>query len=149
MLKNSTYLCKPMASKIFIKVSTEGSFKKGTSQVVQWKRICLPKQEMQETQVRSLGWEDPLELKMAGHFNILACKNSMDKGAWWATVHGFTKSRTRLSSWAHTQILSGCAEVLFWPCAKYCWTSMQSEVSQENQRWWQDYFLTLLFPVNS
>ena len=27
---------------------------------------------MQETQVRSLGWEDPLEEEMATHSNILA-----------------------------------------------------------------------------
>ena len=27
---------------------------------------------MQETGIRSLGWEDPLEEKMATHFNILA-----------------------------------------------------------------------------
>ena len=24
-------------------------------------------------------------------------ENSMDRGTWWATVHGFTKSQTRLS----------------------------------------------------
>ena len=29
-------------------------------------------QEMQETQVRSLGWEDPLEKEMATHSSILA-----------------------------------------------------------------------------
>ena len=29
---------------------------------------------MQETQVRSLGWEDPLEKEMATHFSILAWK---------------------------------------------------------------------------
>ena len=29
-------------------------------------------QEMQETQVRSLGWEDPLEEGMATHSNTLA-----------------------------------------------------------------------------
>ena len=29
---------------------------------------------MQETQVRSLGWEDPLEEKMATHSSILAWK---------------------------------------------------------------------------
>ena len=28
--------------------------------------------EMKETQVRSLGWEDPLEKEMATHSNILA-----------------------------------------------------------------------------
>ena len=39
------------------------------SQVVQWKRICLP---MQETQVPSLGWKDPLEEEMATHSSILA-----------------------------------------------------------------------------
>ena len=31
-------------------------------------------QEMQETQVRSLGWEDPLEEEMATHSSILAWK---------------------------------------------------------------------------
>ena len=42
---------------------------------------------MQETQVQSLGWEDPLEKGMATHSSTLAC----NRGAWWATV---TKSRT-------------------------------------------------------
>ena len=28
-------------------------------------------------------------------------ENSMDEGAWWATVHGVTKSRTRLSNLTH------------------------------------------------
>jgi len=31
------------------------------SQVAQWERIRLPKQETQKTQVQSLGQEDPLE----------------------------------------------------------------------------------------
>ena len=39
---------------------------------------------MQETQVWSQGWEDSLEKEMATHSSILA----MDRGAWWATVHG-------------------------------------------------------------
>ena len=34
---------------------------------------------MQETQVQSLGWEDPLEKEMAIHGSILAWKNSKDK----------------------------------------------------------------------
>ena len=43
----------------------------------------------------SLGWEDPLEKEMATHSSILATEflNSVDRGAWWATVHGVTKSR--------------------------------------------------------
>ena len=59
-----------------------------------------------ETQVRSLGWEDPLEEGMATHSSILAWRIPMDRGAWRAAVHGFAKSRTRLSkSHGHTQKL--------------------------------------------
>ena len=46
--------------------------------------------------VRSLGQEDSLG---GGHGNPLqySClENPMDRGAWRATVHGVTKSRTRL-----------------------------------------------------
>ena len=49
-------------------------------------------QEMQETWVQSQGWEDPLEEEMAPHSSILAWKNSMDRGAWQAIVHGVTES---------------------------------------------------------
>ena len=34
----------------------------------------LPMQETQETGVRSLGWEDPLEKEKATHSIILVCK---------------------------------------------------------------------------
>ena len=49
---------------------------------------------MQETLVRSLGWEDPLEKGMATHSSILAWRIPMDRVAWQATVHGTTKSWT-------------------------------------------------------
>ena len=52
---------------------------------------------MWKTQVGSLGWEDPLEKEMATHSSILAWRIPMDRGAWWATVHGVTESQTRLS----------------------------------------------------
>ena len=52
---------------------------------------------MRETQVQSLGWEDPLEKEMATHSSILAMENSLDRGAWWATVRGVAKSQTQLS----------------------------------------------------
>ena len=37
-------------------------------------RILLPMRETQETQVQSLGWEDPLKEEMATHCSIPACK---------------------------------------------------------------------------
>ena len=49
---------------------------------------------MWETWVRSLDWEDPLEEGMATHSIILAWGIPMDRGAWWATVHGVAKSQT-------------------------------------------------------
>ena len=51
---------------------------------------------MQETWVRSLGWEDPLEKDMAIHSSILAWRIPMDRGSWRATVHSVTKNRTQL-----------------------------------------------------
>ena len=36
---------------------------------------------MLETQVRSLGWENPLEKEMATHFSYSCLDNSMDRGA--------------------------------------------------------------------
>ena len=48
---------------------------------------------VQETWVQSLGWEDPLEKGM-NSFQYSCQENSMDRGAWWATVHGVTESDT-------------------------------------------------------
>ena len=39
---------------------------------------------------------------MAPHSSTLAWKNPMDGGAWWAAVHGVTKSWTRLSDFTFT-----------------------------------------------
>ena len=47
---------------------------------------------MQKTQAQSLGQKDPLEKGMA------TLENSMDRGVWWATIHGVTKSWTQLSN---------------------------------------------------
>ena len=64
----------------------------------QWWRIHLPMQEMQETCLiprwkRSPGVNgSPLQHS--------CLENPMDRGAWWATVHGVAKSQTRLSDWA-------------------------------------------------
>ena len=52
---------------------------------------------MQEMRFQSLGQEDPLQKEMATHFQYSCLGNPMDRGAWWATVHGVTESRTQLS----------------------------------------------------
>ena len=49
---------------------------------------------MRETWVQSLGLEDPLQEGMATHSSILAWRILMNRGAWWATVHGGVKSQT-------------------------------------------------------
>ena len=49
---------------------------------------------MQETWVRSLGREDPLEEGMATHSSILAWRIPMDRGASQATILGVAKSQT-------------------------------------------------------
>ena len=45
---------------------------------------------MQENWVQFLGQEVPLKNPL--QYSCL--ENPMDRGAWWATVHGTTKSRT-------------------------------------------------------
>ena len=47
---------------------------------------------MQETQVPSLGQEDPLD-----PLQHSCLENSMNRGAWWATVHRVIKSQTQLN----------------------------------------------------
>ena len=46
----------------------------------------LPKQEMQETQVQPLGWEDTLEEEVAPHSRGSFLENFLGRGAWPAIV---------------------------------------------------------------
>ena len=64
------------------------------SQIVQCVKNSPAIQKTLETQVPSLGWEDPLEEEMASHSSILAWKSPMDRGAWQATVQRVAESRT-------------------------------------------------------
>ena len=50
-----------------------------------------------ETWVQSLGQEDPPGEEHGNPLQYSYLKNSMDRGDWWATVQGVTKSQTRLS----------------------------------------------------
>ena len=51
---------------------------------------------MEETWVRSLGWEDPLEEEMVTHSSILAWKIPLTESL--AAVHEVAKSWMRLSA---------------------------------------------------
>ena len=44
-------------------------------------------QEPQETQVRSLGQEDPLDMEISNPLQYSCLGNHMDRGAWQAAVH--------------------------------------------------------------
>ena len=58
---------------------------------------------------------------MATHSSILAWRIPMDRGAWWATIHGTAKSRTRLSNEARDsrkevrwQRSKACLTIFLW-----------------------------------
>ena len=52
---------------------------------------------MQETWVQSLGQEDSPRVGNGSPFHYSCLEKSMDRGAWWAIVHGVTKSQIALS----------------------------------------------------
>ena len=47
---------------------------------------------------QSLGQQTSLEKEMITHCSISCLENSMDRGAWWATVHGIARSQAELST---------------------------------------------------
>ena len=57
--------------------------------------ICLLEALLKHLEI-SLGEGDDTPLQYS------CLENPMDGGAWWATVHGFGKSRTRLSDFTFT-----------------------------------------------
>ena len=57
------------------------------------------------------------EKEMATHSSILALENPVDGGAWWAAVHRFTQSRTRLKRLSmHACIGEGNGNPLQYSC---------------------------------
>ena len=76
---------------------------KGISNLLQYSWASLVAQivknlpAMWETWAQTLGWEDLLGKGLVTHSSILAWRILMDRGAWWATVHGVAKNWTLLS----------------------------------------------------
>ena len=56
---------------------------------------------MQETRVRSLGWEDPLEKEMATHSSILVWRIPWTEDPDKLQSIGVAKSKTRLNDFFH------------------------------------------------
>ena len=52
----------------------------------------------QETWIQSLGQEDSPGVGNGNPLQDSCLENPMDRGAWWAKVHGVTESLTRLSN---------------------------------------------------
>ena len=66
-----------------------------------WLRQCghaMIEGHLLETWVRSLGWEESPAAENSNPFQDSCLENPMDRGAWWALVHGVAKSWTRLST---------------------------------------------------
>ena len=61
----------------------------GSSLVAQMKNLPA----MQEPWVQSLGWKDFPGEGNGYPLQYSCLENPMDRGAWWATVHGVTKSQ--------------------------------------------------------
>ena len=57
---------------------------------------------MQETQVQSLGWENPLEEGNGNPFQYSCQENPLDREPWWVTVHGVTKEVGYNFTYLHT-----------------------------------------------
>ena len=75
---------------------------------------------MQEIWGQSLGQEDPLEEEMEIHFNFLDWEIPMDRGAWWATVHGVAK-QSDMTEWVSTYVnvtehIRECDWAHMWMC---------------------------------
>ena len=86
-------------------------------------------QEMQETWVQSLGWEDPLEEEMATHSNVLACKipwteepgslqsmGSQSVGHDWARACTHTHTHTAVP---HFPLPLVCATTILLPASEF------------------------------
>ena len=72
---------------------------------------------MQETWVQSLGWEDPMEKRMAAHASILAWR-VMDRGAWRLILHGVAMNQltNTFTSVITNEMFASCS------CSEFYWS---------------------------
>ena len=93
---------------------------------------------MWETSVPSLGWDDPLEEGMASHSSILAWRIPMDRGAWWAAVHGVAESDTaEWQSTAQNDILVRRGKKRLF--SKWYWASLVAQLVKNPPAMWETW----------
>ena len=68
---------------------------------------------MRETQVQSLGQEDSPGEGKGNPLQYSCLENSLDGGAWWATVYRVAKSQTGLSDFTLLQAYSQIKPALY------------------------------------
>ena len=95
-------------------------------------------------QVGSLDWEDPSGVGNGSLLQYSCLGNPMDRGAWWATVYGTTKSQTQLSSLAHSLPLCICYIFLSIYLSMNTWLVSILWLLQITLQWTQRYMLLLL-----
>ena len=59
---------------------------------------------------------------MATHSSILAWRIPMDRGAWWATVHGIAKSWTRHTHVHQILLIHQLMDTSVFGRCNYCWS---------------------------
>ena len=72
-----------------------------------WSSDCKESACSAETWIRSLGQEDSLGEVNGNPLQYSCLENSTDRGAWWATVLGITKSWIQLSNYHFSPIEYG------------------------------------------
>ena len=97
---------------------------------------------MWETWIQSLGWKDSLEEGMATHSSIIARRILMDRGVWWATVHGIAKSQTWLSNSAQHPLQYSC---LGNPMNRGAWWATVHEVARVRHHWATNSFKGIFY----
>ena len=80
-------------------------------------------------------------------------ENSMDRGAWWATVHGIAKNQTWLSDWACTHKLSPQelnADTSFGLISNYypTWYTIYILWTWERAKIFTNFFTSLFFIIS-
>ena len=95
-------------------------FNSRLSRWCQWKITLLPMQELQDTQIERLDWEDPLKEEMATHSSILAGKISWSEEpgrlqsiGLQSVGHGWSDLQHKHAYWLECLFIS-------WPLSSSC-----------------------------